>query len=619
MDGLVSYILSQNYTNKAIAEASRDGFDVSIEQNRSILNGSGEEKIFYFIPKAATGTSDGYEEYIYVNNSWEKVGSTDIDLSEYATKNWVTGQIAEIIKTDISSATVTLNTNSFVYDGTPKVPSVTAVVLNNIQLTYGTDYTVIVNPATNVGSYVVTVAGIGDYIGTINSNWGITKAQATINGDDSIVISSLNKPILKTYTTTGNGTFSFSLSDNIGTISNSGGTVTITPSAYGTTNLTIIVAESQNYLGATKTVPVEIKEVPSTFGVVWDYSLSSPVLTRLSPQTDPLGVVTTLPAQEPTACVGNIGGQSDFDNYMPWAGIERYNYTNGQVVDFVDYNNGETFVYIPEFWSKLIEDSTNKKIYFYISSNELEGFTKHYGSDRYVGRYELSDNFLSCSNLTPKVNANLEEFRTGVTSIDNKHFQFDFSVCNALELLYIVEWANFNSQAMIGVGTSLGKITGQTDILTYHTGRTDESTDGMSAIQYRWIENLWGNTSNWVDGILFDYQEVTYLCNDRTKYSSTVTSDYESTELFIPYKAGWLHGYSVYNNCYLIPKQIKSSRGSSSTYVCDYCSTGSDYNNVGLIMGQSQGSDYDGLFAVASTRTTNTQSNTGGRSILVIE
>ena len=40
----------------------------------------------YLVPKATAETQDVYDEYIYVNNAWEHIGSTQVDLSDYYTK-----------------------------------------------------------------------------------------------------------------------------------------------------------------------------------------------------------------------------------------------------------------------------------------------------------------------------------------------------------------------------------------------------------------------------------------------------------------------------------------------------------------------------------------------------
>lgn len=36
----------------------------------------------YFKPKTGT-TNDVYDEFMYINNAWEKIGSTAVDLSNY--------------------------------------------------------------------------------------------------------------------------------------------------------------------------------------------------------------------------------------------------------------------------------------------------------------------------------------------------------------------------------------------------------------------------------------------------------------------------------------------------------------------------------------------------------
>ena len=73
--------LSIAYTNKAISQAELEGFKIQVETTRDILQEIGEEKTFYFLPKVVSKPQNGYDEYIYVNNNWELMGGTDIDLS----------------------------------------------------------------------------------------------------------------------------------------------------------------------------------------------------------------------------------------------------------------------------------------------------------------------------------------------------------------------------------------------------------------------------------------------------------------------------------------------------------------------------------------------------------
>lgn len=48
------------------------------------LPAAGEPNCIYLIPKAGTETGNIKEEWIYVNNAWEKIGDTAVDLTEYA-------------------------------------------------------------------------------------------------------------------------------------------------------------------------------------------------------------------------------------------------------------------------------------------------------------------------------------------------------------------------------------------------------------------------------------------------------------------------------------------------------------------------------------------------------
>lgn len=533
---------------------------------------------------------------------------------------WIDLFISDESKTDISSAVVTLSSNSYTYDGTQKEPTVTSVVLDSKTLTIGTDYEVTSSSAINAGTYTIAITGIGDYEGTITVNWTIDKAQAAINGASLITITGVGESYSETYTSNSDGVMSFSIGDSsIATIIGSNNTATLTSVALGTTTLTVSVAESVNYLAASKTVNVEIESTVTVFGVMWDYSLSSPALTRLTPESDPLGVVTNTITTEPTACVGNDGnGQSEFDNYLPWSGMVRKNYVNGQVVDFTGYDNGETFVYIPEFWSKIVDDAGNSKMYIYISSDELADFKKHSGSGRCVSRYECNDNFLSKTGATPKNNTTISAFRTGITAIDNYHFQYDIHCYSAIQLLYIVEFANLNSQAMVGAGITGGSssiATGSTDTLTYHTGRTS-GTDDLSAVQYRWIENLWGNLWSFVDGIVFVHSRV-YTCDDPTKYQSWNTSStgYINTEKYVPTSTGFYKTSRKINDCCLIPG---TSNGSTSTYTCDSYTYAGETRYL-FVGGYYEKGQDAGLFCWASVAASSLAVvGIGSRSILVI-
>ncbi len=48
-----------------------------------------DEHTIYFVPKTTVEQNDVYDEFIYINNSWEHIGTTEVDLSSYYNKSEV--------------------------------------------------------------------------------------------------------------------------------------------------------------------------------------------------------------------------------------------------------------------------------------------------------------------------------------------------------------------------------------------------------------------------------------------------------------------------------------------------------------------------------------------------
>ena len=78
-------IVISNNTISAIIDA---GFQVEVVQT---LPETGEANTIYFVPKEGGANPDVYDEYMYINNAWEKIGSTEVDLSNYYNKTEVDG------------------------------------------------------------------------------------------------------------------------------------------------------------------------------------------------------------------------------------------------------------------------------------------------------------------------------------------------------------------------------------------------------------------------------------------------------------------------------------------------------------------------------------------------
>lgn len=310
------------------------------------------------------------------------------------------------------------------------------------------------------------------------------------------------------------------------------------------------------------------------FGVVWDYGKPSTALTRLTKASDPHHFVTTDITTEPVAAVGATGGRSPFDNYMPWSGMEEYNIAYG----FVGAKRGssgfsrsnDTMVLIPEFYYKVVDDAASKRRYFYISDKASSGFDKHPGSDRYVGRYKTGTGYVSKTGITALQKLTRAAARTGSTAKGSGWYQFDYAAYCAIILLYIVEYADWDSQTKIGQGivsnTSASVDSGKTDSMTYHTGRAS-GTDGYTAVQYRHIEDLWGTICTFVDGINFNGGTV-YICTDSSKYADDTATGYTKIGTRAT-STGYIKtlGFSAAAPWAIYPSEVG---GSETTYVPDY-------------------------------------------------
>ena len=91
VDNLVNYYLkSEIYTKEEINELASTIQTVNIKVVDTLPT-QGQTNIIYFVPKTAS-TNDIYDEWIYINNKWEHIGNTQIDLSDYATIEWVRKQ-----------------------------------------------------------------------------------------------------------------------------------------------------------------------------------------------------------------------------------------------------------------------------------------------------------------------------------------------------------------------------------------------------------------------------------------------------------------------------------------------------------------------------------------------
>ena len=339
----------------------------------------------------------------------------------------------------------------------------------------------------------------------------------------------------------------------------------------------------------------------NVFGVCWDTSNSSTALTRLTPETDPYGLVTKSVTTEPVPAVGAGSGSSPFDAYAPWSGMKECNLnTSGTVTAWKGDSgfsrlNSCTMVFIPEFY--VAAKRNGVKQYFYVSDRPVTGFTKHPGSGKYVGKYHMNSEGHSTTQWPPYTDISRAAARGKAWRVGSIFYLYDFATYCAIIFLYIVEFADWNCQSKIGRGCVAGNdstfSSGGTDSMTYHTGRA-AGTDGNTTVQYRGIENLWGNVFQWVDG--FNANGTTaYYCTDPSKYADDTAAGY--TNIGTLPASGWINDLTVTDDGLLIPK---TNGGSETTYIPDYVNSSSGWR-VLCVGGYWDSGTYAGLlFFVAN-------------------
>lgn len=159
--------------------------------------------------------------------------------------------------------------------------------------------------------------------------------------------------------------------------------------------------------------------------------------------------------------------QNDFDNRYPWSEIISYNYNveekkinayYGDPTFKFDGSNGEVLTRIPEFyWKREIIDGYE---YIYISDYAIAGFNK--SEEFSVGRYDAcidEDGKLhSYSGYSPSTNKNITQHRDAAKLLSDEFCMIDYRYF-MLQLLYLVEYANYNSQSQLGNGIVLMRYT----------------------------------------------------------------------------------------------------------------------------------------------------------------
>ncbi len=321
---------------------------------------------------------------------------------------------------------------------------------------------------------------------------------------------------------------------------------------------------------------------------------------------------------EAIAQIGTTPVKNDFDTIYPWSDIISYNYDTDtkqitayygeENFTFTPTGNVEVLTRIPEFYYRRYQDDTYE--YIYISKEAKEGYIKSEAFS--IGRYPISGNSTrvhSRSGTLPLSSVTIGNIRNYVEKLGEEFSQLDYHYF-ILQLLYLVEYADYDSQDKLGLGytntSHTGPIkSGGCDPLGMKSGSAD-GTDNSSMI-YRGIEDIFGNIWQFVDGInVKDYQA--YICYDKNQYEVDKFDGCYQPLGYVNAKTAdnWISklGYDPNNSLIALP--IETNKNSTpyltNSYITD--SYGSNSGNRIALVGSSLNSGFTGGLFHLSVRDT---------------
>ena len=197
---------------------------------------------------------------------------------------------------------------------------------------------------------------------------------------------------------------------------------------------------------------INLKDL-SMYGIKREIESTSTAWTRIEDSTN-LEANATL--------YGTLNGRNDFDSLYPWSAIRSYNYNpitdtitawHGESGYKADGSNGDVLTYVPEFWYKRIQPGDGYE-YIYISAIDPNDNTFTKSEAFSIARYETyieNNKTYSRAGVIPTTNINISDFRDTTTGTSDKYCLMDYRYF-VLQLLYLVEYADYDSQKMLGDG-----------------------------------------------------------------------------------------------------------------------------------------------------------------------
>lgn len=186
----------------------------------------------------------------------------------------------------------------------------------------------------------------------------------------------------------------------------------------------------------------------------------------------------------------------------------------------------------------------------------------------------------SVSGKAPMNYGTRAEFRAVAANRGTGWRQIDFDLISGIQLLYLIEYGDWNSQSMIGNGLTdwSSAWPAWNDLNPIETcgnsnsdGNATANTSGGNGVvgsymSYRGIENVFGHLWKWVDGFNVN-SNVPYVSNTDTEFADDTVTNYTALGVTLAAANEYVVTLEQIGRAFLAASVVG---GSSSTYVTDY-------------------------------------------------
>lgn len=330
----------------------------------------------------------------------------------------------------------------------------------------------------------------------------------------------------------------------------SAGIATINVSTYGTF---LITYQSAGAISSVRTIdittPGKIYQISATYASAKTYTAkidlnNSNSLTCITYQDDAVGMTKGSDAWDEEFIFKDIKPCVFKDGAVNYY-LNKNDFTKKASGEdaVLDGTDGDVMIEFPKFAYKIWKSDADKKIMYVSITNDYDyalvnnykyyAFSRNSENDRnyfywgaFKGSLDSNSRLRSIPNKAPASSKTISAFKASAQDNGDGYTITSYFQLVAIQCLYILKYGNLNGQAALGAGIT-GRSGTSTDAnygplqtggtLTFDAGKkmyygapsntgssSDYDTAKLGHVKFAGIEDFWGNTWEWIDGLTTD-------------------------------------------------------------------------------------------------------------------